>query len=61
MPATKSKKIGRPNLPKGQAKGRIVPVRFSSEDIKRIEAAAKASHKTVSEWIRQTLSGAIQA
>lgn len=61
MPATKPKKIGRPNLPKGQAKGRIVPVRFSNEDIKRIEGAAKASHKTVSEWIRETLSAAIGA
>jgi len=56
VPATKPKKIGRPNLPKGQAKGRIVPVR---EDIKRIEGAARASHQTVSEWIRQTLSSAI--
>ncbi len=45
-------KIGRPKLPKGEAKGRIVPIRFSANDIKRIELAAKASDKTVSEWIR---------
>jgi hypothetical protein len=55
------KKVGRPKLPKGNAKGRIVPVRFSNDDIKRIESAAKASHKTVSEWIRETLSGAMGA
>jgi hypothetical protein len=58
--ATK-RKIGRPKLPKGDAKGRIVPVRFNGDDIKRIESAAKASRQTVSEWIRQTLSGAIGA
>jgi len=29
------KKIGRPQLPKGEAKGRIMPVRFSAEEVKR--------------------------
>jgi predicted HicB family RNase H-like nuclease len=59
VPATK--KVGRPKLPKGHAKGRIVPVRFNAEDIKKIAEAAKASNKTVSEWIRSTLSAAIHA
>ena len=27
----KAKKIGRPKLPKGHAKGKIVPVRFNDE------------------------------
>ncbi len=48
MPQMKPKKIGRPALPKGHAKGRIVPVRFNTEDLKRITAAAKANHQTVS-------------
>lgn len=48
----KTKKIGRPKLPKGEAKGRIVSIRFNSVDVKQIEVAAKASQKTVSEWIR---------
>jgi predicted HicB family RNase H-like nuclease len=39
----------------------IVPVRFSPEDRKRVEAAAKASNKNVSEWIRSTLAAAIGA
>jgi hypothetical protein len=52
-------KIGRPKLPKGEAKGRIVPIRFNAQDLKRIESAAKASQKTVSEWVRSTLSAAI--
>ncbi len=49
------KKIGRPTLPKGEAKGRTVLVRFKSEDLKRIKGAAKASNKTMSEWIREKL------
>lgn len=38
----KPSQVGRPKLPKGHAKGRIVPVRFKAEDMKRVEAAAKA-------------------
>jgi hypothetical protein len=49
-------KIGRPKLPKGEAKGRIVPVRFSAEEVKRITAAASAKDQKVSEWIRSTLN-----
>jgi hypothetical protein len=53
-------KIGRPRLPKGEAKGRIVPIRFNAGDIKRIESAAKASDKTVSEWIRGLVASAVE-
>jgi predicted HicB family RNase H-like nuclease len=56
----KPKKIGRPVLPKGEAKGRIVPVRFSPEDRKKLEAAAKASKQNVSQWIRSTLTAALE-
>jgi len=55
----KTRKLGRPKLPKGQAKGKIVPVRFAPEDIRAVETAAKASNQTVSEWIRSTLNAAI--
>jgi hypothetical protein len=61
MPQPKPKKIGRPKLPKGDAKGRIVPVRFNASDLKRIESAAKASQKTVSEWIRGVVASAMEA
>jgi predicted HicB family RNase H-like nuclease len=54
-------KIGRPKLPKGEAKGRIVPVRFNAQDLKRLESAAKASQKSVSEWIRGTIATAMEA
>jgi hypothetical protein len=60
MPNPKPKKIGRPKLPKGAAKGRIVPVRFNAQDIKRIESAAKATDKTVSEWIRGLVASAME-
>jgi predicted HicB family RNase H-like nuclease len=53
------KKPGRPRLAKGAAKGSIVPVRFSPEDRKRVEAAAKASKQNVSQWIRSTLLATI--
>jgi predicted HicB family RNase H-like nuclease len=55
----RSRKPGRPKLPKGQAKGKIVPVRFAPEDIRAVEAAAKANKQSVSEWIRTTLNAAI--
>ena len=56
----KPKRVGRPKLPKGAAKGRIVPVRFTAEAMKAIESQAKASKQTVSEWIRSTLNAAVQ-
>ena len=61
MSQPKPKKMGRPKLPKGEAKGRIVPIRFNAADLKRIESAAKASQKTVSEWIRGTITIAMEA
>jgi hypothetical protein len=56
--ATNPKKMGRPKLPRGEAKGRIVPVRFSAEEVQRITKAANASKQKVSEWIRSTLNAA---
>jgi hypothetical protein len=53
----KSRKVGRPKLPKGTAKGRIVPVRFTRNDLRTMEAAAKARNQTVSEWIRSVVMG----
>jgi len=55
----KARKPGRPKLPKGEAKGRIVPVRFNGDDLKAIMAAAKANKQSLSEWIRNTLNAAL--
>jgi uncharacterized protein (DUF1778 family) len=52
----KSKKMGRPKLPKGHVKADIIPVRVNPDDRKLFERAAKASeHKTLSSWIRHSL------
>jgi len=51
-----SKKLGRPKLPKGHAKGKIVPVRLNEEELKLFTKAASVSeHKTLSSWIRHSL------
>lgn len=54
---TRAKKaLGRPKLPKDEAKGRIVPIRFTADGLKTIELAAKANKQTISERIRRVLS-----
>lgn len=55
----KPRKPGRPKLANGLAKAVIVPVRFSADAYSRIADAARAEDKTVSEWIRSTLSAAV--
>jgi hypothetical protein len=55
------KKLGRPKLARGEAKGHILPVRFRSEDLKAIAAAAKRNNQTVSEWIRSIVHAAIES
>jgi hypothetical protein len=59
-PPTKLKKVGRPKMAKGEAKGKIVPVRFCPDDLKKVTAAAKASKQNLSEWIRGTLHASLQ-
>jgi hypothetical protein len=55
----KPKKVGRPKLPKGEAKGKVVGLRLSPDEVKNFTARAKASKQTVSEWIRSTLNADI--
>ncbi len=57
---TKSRKVGRPMLPSGVAKARIVPVRFNPDLFKAVSEAAKARKQNISEWIRGTLAMAIR-
>jgi uncharacterized protein (DUF1778 family) len=56
----KPKKPGRPKLPKGEAKGKIVAMRFDADELKRLDAAAKATNKSRSEWMRSALFAALQ-
>jgi predicted HicB family RNase H-like nuclease len=39
--------------------GRIVPVRFTAEALRAMEAKAKAADKSLSEWIRSTIDAAL--
>ncbi len=56
MPKPKrARKVGRPRLPNGAAKGKIVPVRFNASDLKAITKAARAKGQTLSEWIRSAV------
>ena len=52
----KPKKVGRPKLAKGESKAVMLRVRISPVEFKAVEAAAKASKQTVSEWIRSSIS-----
>jgi hypothetical protein len=60
MPQVKPKKVGRPKLPKGEAKGKLVAIRLDPEELKRLDGAAKANNQTRSEWMRNTLNEAAQ-
>src|SRR5262245_33426522 len=51
----KAKKMGRPKLPKGHAKGVIRPVRFTEAELKRFSSQAKSHNQTLSEWLRERL------
>jgi hypothetical protein len=57
--AQKTRKPGRPKLPKGEAMGRIVPVRFATDVLRAMEAAAKSANQGLSEWIRSTIHAAL--
>jgi hypothetical protein len=51
----KARKVGRPKLAKGEAKGRIVPVRFNPRETRMVIAAARANGQSVSEWLRDAV------
>jgi hypothetical protein len=55
------RKPGRPILPKNEAKGKIVPVRFTEAEYDRMVEAARKAEQTVSQWIRSTLATALEA
>jgi hypothetical protein len=61
MPASKPKKVGRPALPKGNAKAVMLRVRVTPDDLKAMETIAKTKNQTVSEWVRSTIYANITA
>ena len=60
-PQKKPKKVGRPKLPKGNAKAEMLRVRATPDELKAFDKAGKASNQKRSEWIRSTLNAAAQS
>jgi len=56
----KKRKPGRPKLEEHEAKGKIVPVRFTGAEYERVVEAARKADQTVSQWVRAILSEATQ-
>ena len=54
------RKSGRPRLPKGEGKQKIVPVRFDESDLRSASNAAKARNQALSDWIRNTVRSAAE-
>jgi predicted HicB family RNase H-like nuclease len=61
MPTSKPRRVGRPALPKGNAKRATVRVRSTPNELRSYEMAAKASKQSLSEWIRGTLNAAVES
>lgn len=57
----KKRKPGRPRLAAHEAKGKIVPVRFTDAEFNKVSEAARKAEKTVSQWVRSTLNAAVEA
>jgi hypothetical protein len=49
-----------PSCPRVRPRGRILGFRFTAEEQKRTEAAAKAKKQSVSDWIWEAINVAIQ-
>ena len=61
MSATKkTKKVGRPKLPKGHAKDYMLRMRINDADLKLFTKAAQETGQNLSAWIRGTLRDAAQ-
>jgi len=57
----KEVKVGRPPLPKGEAKAIVLQSRVQPAEKAAYQRAAKSAGKDLSTWIRQTLNEAIKA
>ncbi len=55
----KKRKPGRPKLAEHEAKGKIVPIRFTGAEFERVATAARKAEQTVSQWVRSTLNAAV--
>jgi len=56
----KKAKVGRPPLPKGEAKGVVLQSRIQPAEREKYRKAAKAAGLDLSTWVRETLNRAVQ-
>ena len=59
MPEKRSKKVGRPKLPKGEAKGIVLQSRVQPSEKAAYQKAAKSQGVDLSVWVRETLNAAL--
>jgi len=57
---TRKRKAGRPALPKGEARGKITPVRLQDQERVVYEKTARKAGLSLSEWIRQSLKTTVE-
>ena len=55
----KTRKVGRPKLPKGQVKN-VIAVRLSDSEKHEYEARAERAGLSLSDWIRRSLNERLQ-
>jgi hypothetical protein len=53
-----AKKMGRPKMPKGEAKAAVLTLRLTAAERRAADAAAKRAGLPVSEWARQAIVAA---
>jgi len=61
IPKTMTKKMGRPKLPKGEAKVFQIGVRFNQGEAGKIKTAVAKTGLTNADWARNILIGAASA
>jgi hypothetical protein len=57
----KAKKVGRPRMPKGEAKAIVLQSRVQPNEKAAYQKAAKSEGVDLSTWVRETLNAAINA
>ena len=59
MPGKNKSKVGRPKLPKGEARGTMTQFRLQPAERKAFQEAAEKEGLTLSDWMRETLKAAV--
>ena len=59
--AKKTRKPGRPKLPKGESKAKFLRVRVTPDELRAFEKAAKFGGESVSQWSRRILKAELGA